>query len=316
LVFFLKNALYTKVAETKASKTEILTQEDEAVLFGGTSEAFDYPSKQMNRSGGGQGDNSIQLNTLDHASDPLINKLRIVRDTLTNCPELWAQLANLCPERQALIDDHLCDNKINISFSQMDQIVQRSATVFADLGIQKGKNVAVFGENSARWLMVDHGIQMAGGGSAVRGADAPIDELLYIYEHSDSAGVAVLQGPRLLEKLIQHARSNRLENLGLRNDEYGPVKTILLMHREKKTDQDIAKLAAEAGVNVEVFGDLLEAAAPIEPSRKPNLSASDIATIGKYEKEQNWRMLSPLFVPLMLVSCFFVCHSLHFWYNG
>jgi AMP-binding enzyme len=284
------NAVRTKEAETKARKVEILTQEDEAVLFGSTSEAFDYPLKQMDRSGGGQGDNSIQLNTLDHATDPLINKLRTVRDTLTNCPELWAQLANLCPERQALIDDHLCDNKINLSFSQMDQIVQKSATVFADLGIQKGKNVAVFGENSARWLMVDHGIQMAGGGSAVRGADAPIDELLYIYENSDSAGVAVLQGPRLLEKLIQHARTNRLENLGLQN-EYGPVRTILLMHREKKTDQDIAKLAAEAGVTVKVFGDLLEAAAPIEPSRKPNLSANDIATIGKYEKEQNWYML-------------------------
>jgi long-chain acyl-CoA synthetase len=263
---------------------EILTKEDEAILFGGTSDAFDYPSKQMNRSGCGQGDNSNQLNTLDNASDPLINKLRIVRDTLTNCPELWAQLANLCPERQALIDDHLCDDKINLSFSQMHQIVQKSANVFANLGVQKGKNVAVFGENSARWLMVDHGIQMAGGASAVRGADAPIDELLYIYEHSDSAGMAVVQGPRLLEKLIQHAKANRFENLGLQNDSYGPVKTILLMHREKKSDQDIAKLAAAAGVEVRVFGDLLEAAAPIDPSRKPYLNANDIATIGRYPK--------------------------------
>ena len=88
----------------------------------------------------------------------------------------------------------------------MEEIVQTSASMFQNMGLtQKGTNVAIFAENSARWLMVDHGIQLAGGVSAVRGADAPMDELRYIYEHSDSAGIAVLQGPRLLEKLYKES---------------------------------------------------------------------------------------------------------------
>jgi long-chain acyl-CoA synthetase len=253
-------------------------------LFGGKSGAFDFPSKQLDRSGGGQGDNSLQLNTLDHANDPLINKLRTVRDNLTNCPQLWADLARLCPERRALVDSHLCDEKLDLNFAQMNEIVQKSAAVFADLGIKKGNNVAVLGENSARWLMIDHGIQLAGGASAVRGADAPVDELLYIYEHSDSAGVAVLQGPKLLKRLAKNAKDNGLEKLGLKNDSYGPVKTVILMHREKQSDEDIAKLAADAGVEVKVFGDLLENSAPFDASKRPELGPSDIATIGKSGK--------------------------------
>ena len=264
------------------TETEELSQEDEDVLFGDSSSApFDYPSKTLGRSGIGQADNSQQLNTLDFASDPLINKLRTVRETLINCPELWAEVAKLCPERPALVDRHLCDEKLNLSFKDMSEIVQKSATVFADLGVKKGNNVAVLGENSARWLMIDHGIQMAGGASAVRGADAPVDELLYIYEHSDSAGIAAIQGPRLLKKLTKHAKENDLESLGLANESHGPVKTVVLMHREKHSDEDIAKLAEEAGVEVKVFADLLEKASPISANRRPKLSPSDIATIGK-----------------------------------
>lgn len=265
--------------EADVKALEGLSPQDEDVLFGSQGAAFDYPSKQMGRSGTGQGDNSLQLNSLDYASDPLINQLRTVRDNLTNCPQLWAELAKLCPDRRALVDAHLCDEKLDISFAQMNEIVQKSATVFADLGVKKGNNVAVLGENSARWLMVDHGIQMAGGASAVRGADAPVDELLYIYEHSDSAGVAVLQGPRLLKKLAKIAKENGLESLGLKNDSYGPVKTILLMHREKQSDADISKLAAEAGVEVHVFADLMDKATPLDSIRRPKLGPSDIATI-------------------------------------
>jgi len=257
-----------------------LSKEDEDILFGGTTAAFNYP--KMGRSASGQGDNSLQLNSLDYASDPLINKLRTVRDSMTNCPSLWAELSALCPERTALIDEHLCDEKINLNFKQMNDIVEKSASVFADLGIKKGNNVAVLGENSARWLMVDHGIQMAGGASAVRGADAPVDELLYIYEHSDSAGVAVVQGPKLLKKLAKNAKSNGLEKFGLKNDSFGAVKTIILMHREKHSDEDIAKLAEESGVEVYVFADLLDKAAPLKESRRPKLGPSDIATIGTF----------------------------------
>ena len=106
--------------------------------------------------------------------------------------------------------------------------------------------MAVLGENSARWLQIDHGLQLAGEVSSVRGADEPLHELRYIYEHSDSAGMVVLQGPKLFHKLLQDATVKHPEIMkstqspvGLANDKYGPVKTIILMHREKHSQQDL-----------------------------------------------------------------------------
>ena len=274
-IFIVSNPCNETSQDTKAKKEQDsqMTDEDEAFFFG--QEKTDDPSRR--KSGGRWG--GMPPNELDMAKDPMVNQLRAVRENLITCPQLWTELSKVCPEKTALIDQHLCDEKININFKQMDEIVKKSAAVFADLGIKKGNNVAVLGENSARWLMIDHGIQLAGGASAVRGADAPVDELIYIYEHSDSAGVAVVQGPKLLKKLAQNAKKKGLEKLGLKNDSFGPVNSIILMHREKMSDEDIQKLAKENNVEVKPFADLLEKVAPIEASRLPKLSSSDIATI-------------------------------------
>ena len=76
-----------------------------------------------------------------------------------------------------------------MNYHQVNDAVRRSAAVFASLGIGKGDHVAVFGENSAHWLFVDQGIQLAGAATVVRGADAPVDELRYIYDNSDAREV-------------------------------------------------------------------------------------------------------------------------------
>jgi long-chain acyl-CoA synthetase len=259
-----------------------LTQEDEAVLFGdGTVKDIPYPARHRtkDRSGNILVDKTLPLNPLDHSSDPLVNKLMTTRQVITSCPELWTELAKHCPEKPALFDHHLCDEKINVNFKEMELLVRKSAAVFASFGVTKGLNVAVLGENSARWLMIDHGIQMAGGASAVRGADAPLDELRYIYEHSDSAGIAALQGPKLLQKLAKDARAKGLVGLGLSNKKYGNVKHIILMHREKKTEAEIASMVEGLDVKVHVFGDLLERVPPADLASLPKLGRDDLSTI-------------------------------------
>eukprot|EP00536_Pseudo-nitzschia_multiseries_P005022 jgi/Psemu1/238141/estExt_Genewise1.C_900067 len=190
-----------------------MTQEDEEILFGHDmleERHPPYPARHRpkDRSGNVLEDPSMKYkqNELDHSStDPLINKLRTIRDSkLESCPQLWTELSEVNPDGIALIDDHLCDKeKISLTFRQMNSIVNQAALAFGRMGLSKGQHVAILAENSARWLQVDHGIQRAGGVSAVRGADAPLDELRYIYEHSDSAGIVVLQGPRLLNKLLK-----------------------------------------------------------------------------------------------------------------
>ena len=258
-----------------------MTDADEELLFGGKDEVpFPAKHRKKSRTGNLLPDRTTPLNPLDHSTkDPLINKLRGMRQGLTNCPGIWEELSEICPDKRALLDEHLCDNKVDLTFAQMEETVRKSAAAFSNLGIKRGTNVAILGENSARWLIADHGIQLLGGATAVRGADAPAAELRYIYEHSDSAGVAVLQGPRLLSKLLSDAKKNGMEGLGLSNEAYGQVKTVVLLHREKKDDAAIAELAEAAGITVHVLADLVESTAPLSPFNLPEIGLDDLSTI-------------------------------------
>jgi long-chain acyl-CoA synthetase len=260
-----------------------MTKEDEDVLFGKSSEEPHPELRSQHRTKDVYGnvlrDVGHAPNPLDHAKDPLINKLSTMRSVLDSCPQIWLELAKHCPEKRALFDEHMCDEKIEVTFGEMSTLVQKSAAIFAELGVKKGVHVAILGENSARWLMIDHGIQLAGGASAVRGADAPLDELRYIYEHSDSASIAVLQGPRLLQKLAKDAKAKGLPALGLSNKKYGNVKTIVLINREKSSADDVAKMAAELGLKIVTFSDMLDDVEPLDTARRPKLGRSDLATI-------------------------------------
>lgn len=277
-----------KMASTMEDQ-KTLTEEEEAILFGEDSpiEEFEEARRKKDKFGNylkAPNGSDQHHNPLDHSStNPLVNKLRTMRDMLDACPDLWGELAKHCPDNRALLDEHMCDDKVDLTFAQMDDMVRKSAAVFQKLGVEKGKNVAILGENSAHWLLCDHGIQLAGGASAVRGADAPLDELRYIYSHSDSAGIAVLQGPKLLKKLADDTKNAKglhaAAPLGLMNDSHGPVHTVVLMHREKKTLEQISQMANEIGVKVLVLAELLKEATPLAKDDTPKLDHSDLATI-------------------------------------
>jgi long-chain acyl-CoA synthetase len=262
-----------------------MNEVDEEVLFGTQTlkNVNVSPNRKKSRTGNLLPATNIPPNTLDHSpTNPLINKLKTMRLTITSCPQIWSELAKYCPKERALYDDHLCDQKIDMTFAQASNTIKKSASLFQSLGVKKGMNVAILGENSAQWLLVDHGIQMAGGVSAVRGADAPTDELKYIYEHSDSAGIAVLQGVKLLNRLAKDAKKLGSEHpLGLYNDSHGAVRTVILMHKEKKSSEDIEALGKELGIKVLVFQDLLDAAEPISDDVVADLDIGkiDLATI-------------------------------------
>jgi long-chain acyl-CoA synthetase len=250
-----------------------LSTDEQEILFGDGASSISASKIKSPRA------SALEEGSLDYASDPLINDLRLMRDTLTNCPQLWSELAKLCGSKRALFDEHMCDETVDVTFSEMNDLVRRSASVFQSLGVTKGQNVAILGENSARWLMADHGIQLAGGASAVRGADAPPDELRYIYEHSDSAGLVVLQGPKLLQKLARDAKAQGLSGLGLKNDRFGSVKTVILLHREKSTEEQIQEMAKDLGIRVLVFAELVANVTPTSDDQLPTIGLSDLSTI-------------------------------------
>lgn len=267
------------------AKDTMMNESDEEVLFGEkTSLSMTSPKRKKSRTGNLLPSmDASSSNSLDHSPhNPLVNKLHTMRSTITYCPQIWPILAKYCPKERALFDEHLCDEKIDMTFQEANISVKKSASIFQKLGVKKGTNVAILGENSAKWLLIDHGIQLAGGVSAVRGADAPADELRYIYEHSDSAGIVVLQGVKLLKKLAADAKKLDMDHpLGLYNDSYGPVKTVILMHSEKTSKDDISKLGKEMGVDILLFQDLLDSSDPISDDAIEELSLNkeDVATI-------------------------------------
>ena len=105
---------------------------------------------------------SSSANRLDISKDPLVNDLREMREMVESCPEIWAYMDTLCPDSKAIYDEHLCDEVVDMTYHDVYNSIRRSASAFRALGIKKGDHVAVFGENSAHWLFVDHGIQSLG----------------------------------------------------------------------------------------------------------------------------------------------------------
>lgn len=63
----------------------------------------------------------------------------------------------------------------------------------------------MFSDSSARATVVDAAILTAGGAVAARGADAPVDELAYIYQHSGSVALVAASSAvavKLVKKLV------------------------------------------------------------------------------------------------------------------
>ena len=88
-----------------------------------------------------------------------------------------------------------------MSFRQLHQQIGQAALGFAQLGVKPGDVVALFAENGPRWLVADQGLMGAGAADAVRGASAPVDELLYILRDSGAVGL-VVESAALLDKLV------------------------------------------------------------------------------------------------------------------
>ena len=222
---------------------------------------------------------NIPLEPID-VKDELVNELHLMRNQVSCVPKIWSELAASCPEKRAVYDDHLCDSPTDLSFREMNRKIQRCAAAFRRLGVGKGDNVAIFAENSAKWLICDQGIQLAGGASVVRGAEAPIDELRYIYSNADSASVLVLQGPKLLKKLATDAVENGPgDGLGFENFATGHPKTIILLHREDAGEGELDRLSTKLGLHIFTVDELIDSNPPMRSFELPDLTRSDVATL-------------------------------------
>ena len=118
---------------------------------------------------------------------------------LSGIDGLWPRLAERHGQLLALDQAHGPAAE-RLSFSQLHQRIGAVAASFQSLGVRAGEVLGLFAENGPRWLAVDQGLMRLGAAAAVRGSQAPLEELAFIL--ADSQAVAlVLEDPALVKPL-------------------------------------------------------------------------------------------------------------------
>ena len=194
-------------------------------------------------------------NPLDISSSKLTNDLMLARSTLKNCHSIWPTMAKVQPSARALYDSHHCGPATSVDWTFSDvasKVTSLSKSLSHLLNISPGDKVSIFAENSAFWLLADHAVMATGAASAVRGADANVEELRYVYEHSESKSV-ILQSPQLLKKLAESSSSGTKSNLGLSSQSHGALKSVVLLHSDGLTEEDISELATSLNLNLNIY---------------------------------------------------------------
>ncbi len=107
------------------------------------------------------------------------------------------------------------------NYQELADKISIAAAAFNALGVAVGDVVAMFSENSPRWLIADQGLMRLGAANAVRGATAPVEELRYILNDSSSVGL-IIQSVKLWKEL------------DLEEDEKKRFKFVLLLEGDTK----------------------------------------------------------------------------------
>jgi len=131
---------------------------------------------------------------------------------------IWPWLADHHGTLTALDAPHAAHPE-RLSFAELAECIATAAAAFRMHGLEAGEVVALFAENSPRWLVADQGLMRAGAADAVRGASAPVEELRYIL--SDCRATALV---------VQNAEVWR--RLALTPEQRAPLRFVLQLEGE------------------------------------------------------------------------------------
>jgi long-chain acyl-CoA synthetase len=126
-------------------------------------------------------------------------QLTIDYSKINYLPEMWSILATQCGSIVALNSPH-SKPPISLTYQEVATQIQLFATGLQSLGIQPHAGVALFADNSPRWLIADQGIMLSGAFNAVRSSQADPQELLSILANSQ-AKILVIEDIKTLKKL-------------------------------------------------------------------------------------------------------------------
>lgn len=150
------------------------------------------------------------------ASDPAIVDYRSIQALW----EIWPIAAREFGDVVALRSPH-SHPEINLSFRELYRQLQGFAAGLQALGVQPGDRLAIFADNSYRWLIADQGSMMAGAVNVVRSSQADPTELAFILENSGSSSL-VVEDLETWEKLQPLVPPDSLRFIALLSDQTPP----------------------------------------------------------------------------------------------
>ncbi|KAJ4723082.1 Long-chain acyl-CoA synthetase [Melia azedarach] len=116
-------------------------------------------------------------------------------------PDIWRSSAEKYGDRIAVVDPYH-DPPSKLTYKQLEQEILDFAEGLRVIGVKPEEKLSLFADNSCRWLVVDQGIMATGAINVVRGSRSSVEELLHIYNHSESVALAV-DNPEFFNRIAE-----------------------------------------------------------------------------------------------------------------
>lgn len=105
-------------------------------------------------------------------------------------PDIWRTSAEKFGDRVAVVDPYH-DPPTTMTYKQLDQEIVDFSEGLRVIGLKPHEKIALFADNSCRWLVADQGMMASGAINVVRGSRSSDQELLQLYSHSESVALAI-----------------------------------------------------------------------------------------------------------------------------
>ncbi|KAL9237846.1 hypothetical protein vseg_012346 [Gypsophila vaccaria] len=114
-------------------------------------------------------------------------------------PDIWRTTAEKYGDRIALVDRYH-EPPSELTYKQLEQEILDFSEGLRVVGLNPDEKVALFADNSCRWLIADQGAMAMGAIDVVRGSKSSTEELLQIYQHSESVAL-IVDSPQMFNRM-------------------------------------------------------------------------------------------------------------------